>query len=176
MAARSVGVAATLARIRIPRGSPSQPPHTQRGLARGAPPTGRSNASSPPLPRPLHCRRYYATMPDSSQDAAAPRPAVPDAGAAVGLPPVTAGFSDHVFAVEEGVELPLRFWSGGDGRRPWLIWFHGGACGVQQLCMCADAPCRRVRRRKVVHTACLDRARLHRARIPRRLGRVPPRA
>ncbi|KAL1411739.1 hypothetical protein Q8F55_002705 [Vanrija albida] len=67
-------------------------------------------------------------MADAPADPAADstRPAVPDAGAAPGLPPVTPGFTDHVFARPHDVELPLRFWPGGEGTRPWLIWFHGG--------------------------------------------------
>jgi len=37
-------------------------------------------------------------------------------------------FSDHVYKTAHGVEVPLRVWpaTAGEGRRPWLLWFHGG--------------------------------------------------
>jgi len=44
------------------------------------------------------------------------------------ITPCPPGFSDHVFKVEHGVELPLRIWPAPVGKKnaPWLLWFHGG--------------------------------------------------
>jgi hypothetical protein len=44
------------------------------------------------------------------------------------ITPCPPGFSDHVFKVDHGVELPLRIWPAPDGKKnaPWLLWFHGG--------------------------------------------------
>jgi hypothetical protein len=46
------------------------------------------------------------------------------------ITPCPPGFSDHIFKVDHGVELPLRIWPAPEGKKnaPWLLWFHGGRC------------------------------------------------
>jgi hypothetical protein len=46
------------------------------------------------------------------------------------ITPCPPGFSDHIFKVDHGVELPLRIWPAPEGKKnaPWLLWFHGGMC------------------------------------------------
>lgn len=52
------------------------------------------------------------------------------------ITPCPPGFSDHVYKVAHGVEIPLRIWPAPSGKRdaPWLLWFHGGEFGPSVPC------------------------------------------
>ncbi len=44
--------------------------------------------------------------------------------------PCPGGFTDHIYKVAHGVEIPLRIWpSPKPGPAPWLFWAHGGESG-----------------------------------------------
>lgn len=46
------------------------------------------------------------------------------------ITPCPPGFSDHVYKVAHGVEVPLRVWPAkGRDKAPWLFWIHGGGSG-----------------------------------------------
>jgi hypothetical protein len=46
------------------------------------------------------------------------------------ITPCPPGFSDHVYKISHGVEVPLRVWPAkGKDRAPWLFWIHGGGSG-----------------------------------------------